>query len=169
MRSMIWVRSASLAILAIASPGCYSFQGGGGLPSHIQTAYVAPVENETTRFGLSEELTQGLLAATRERLGLQLATEESADAIISATVTRFADAAVNLQGQEGVGADVITRRITISATVAIVDAVNNIYIFQQSVVGVGEYEPQSDTDEVGTAVALDNLVQQVVDGAQSQW
>jgi hypothetical protein len=153
---MSWVKRLSLLALAGVA-GCYSFSGGGGLPSHIKTAYVEPAENQTTRFGISEVLTQQLLEAAQDRLGLMLAAEEQADAVIRVTVSRYSDQAVNFQAEEGVGANVFTRRITVTATVEILDIVN------------GEYQPDVQTEDEGTALALENLVQKIVDGAQSQW
>jgi len=65
---------------------------------------------------------------------------------------------------------VFQRRVTISATVEILDRVNNVVIWSsQGLSGAGEYDPETETEEQGTIVALENLVQQVVDGAQSQW
>jgi hypothetical protein len=166
---MSWVKRLSLLALAGVA-GCYSFSGGGGLPSHIKTAYVEPAENQTTRFGISEVLTQQLLEAAQDRLGLMLAAEEQADAVIRVTVSRYSDQAVNFQAEEGVGANVFTRRITVTATVEILDIVNREYIYESSSVsGTGEYQPDVQTEDEGTALALENLVQKIVDGAQSQW
>jgi hypothetical protein len=166
---MTWVRRVSPAVLLL-STSCYSFSGGGGLPGHIRTAYVAPINNETTRFGLSEILTQELLDAARERLGLRLAAEAEADAIIRASIQRYSDDAVNFEAREGVGADVFQRRVTISARVEIFDVSRGESIWTNgALVGVGEYEPDSGTEDEGTEVALENLVQKIVDGAQSQW
>jgi hypothetical protein len=163
--------AAVAAVLALAIlGGCYSFSGGGGLPSHIQTAYVAPVENQSTRFGLSESLTEQLLEAARQRLGLRLADEQDADAVIRATIRSFTDDAVNFDAVDGVGADIFQRRVTIAATVEIVDRqADEIIWSSQGLSGAGEYEPGSETEEQGTQVALENLVQKIVDGAQSQW
>ena len=166
---MSWVKRLSLLALAGVA-GCYSFSGGGGLPSHIKTAYVEPAENQTTRFGISEVLTQQLLEAAQDRLGLMLAAEEQADAVIRVTVSRYSEQAVNFQAEEGVGANVFTRRITVTATVEILDIVNREYIYESSSVsGTGEYQPDVQTEDEGTALALENLVQKIVDGAQSQW
>lgn len=167
---MTWVVRLSGLALALQAAACYSFSGGGGLPSHIKTAFVEPAENQTTRFGLSEALTQQLLEAAEDRLGLRLAAQEEADAIIRVTVRRYSDDAVNFQAQEGVGANVFTRRITIGAEVEILDLINRERIFHStSVAGTGEYQPDSQTEDEGTALALENLVQKIVDGAQSQW
>lgn len=162
-------KTASLIALVLLS-GCYSFSGGGGLPSHMQTVFVAPVDNQSTQFGLAESLSEELLRAARQRLGLRLSSEIDADAIITATIRRYADDAVNFNAIGGVGADVFQRRVTISASVEILDVANNAYIWSsQGLTGAGEYEPGSETEEQGSIVALENLVQQIVDGAQSQW
>lgn len=165
---MSWKHRASLWLLLCSA--CYSFSGGGGLPSHVKTAYVAPVGNQTTRFGISETLTQALLDAARERLGLRLASESDADALIRVSIRRYSDEAVSFQGREDVGAEVFQRRVTISASVEIVDnATQEVIWSAPAVSGVGEYEPGNETEEAGMKVALENLVQKIVDGAQSQW
>jgi len=140
------------------------------LPSHIRTAYVAPIDNQSTQFGLSESLSEELLQAARQRLGLRLASETEADAIITATIRRYSDDAVNFNAVAGTGADVFQRRVSISASVEILDRENNEIIWSsQSLTGAGEYEPRIETEEQGSIVAIENLVQQIVDGAQSQW
>lgn len=159
-----------LGLLVVLSAACYSFHGGGGLPGHIRTGYVAPVENETPRFGLSETFTQELLDASRSRLGLRLTSEVDADAVIRASITRFSDDAVAFEARDGVGADVFQRRVTIVARVEILDAVRQEVLWtSSSVTGTGEYAPDSETEDVAIEVALENLVQRVVDGAQAQW
>lgn len=169
-RSRIVRSCVAILTAALVVGGCYGFSGGGGLPAHIRTAYVDPVTNETTRFGLSETLTERLLEAARRRLGLRLASESEADAIIRATVRQYSDNAVNFQASEGIGANVFLRRITIGARVEIYDAVQDEIVWQSAAVsGVGEYEPENETEEAGVDLALENLVQKIVDGAQSQW
>ncbi|MFQ5746654.1 MAG: LPS assembly lipoprotein LptE [Gemmatimonadota bacterium] len=147
----------------------YTFAGGGGLPSRIHTVSIPPVENETTRFVLTERFTQGLLDAARGRLGVKLAPETTADAIIRATITRYDDRALNFQAQEDVGAEVFQRRVTISARVELYDATRKEILWSAPVSGVGEYAPDTETEDVGQELALENLIQKVVDGAQSQW
>lgn len=165
--------AALLTVAGAAVAGCvYGFQGGGGLPAHIETVYVAPVENETTRFALTDQLTQGLLDAVTGRLGAQLASEGDADAVIRARLTRYSDQAMNFQAREGQAAEVFQRRISISANVSIVDLTGEeerpIWS-SSSVSGSGEYAPDQETEGVGVELALENLIQEIVNGAQSQW
>ncbi len=170
---MTFPKRASLAVVltALAASGClYSFSGGGGLPQHIQTVYVPPVDNQTARFTLTERLTQALLEAVRGRLGGQVAAEEQADAVVRVSLTGYDDQAMNFEAREGVGADVFQRRITLVASVEIVDQVRDQTLWSSgSVRGTGEYAPEQETEETGIELALENLLQKIVDGAQSQW
>ena len=162
---------AALAMI-VGLTGCnYTFSGGGGLPSHIETVYVPPIENRTTQFALTQEFTDRLLEAVRRNLGVQLAAEAEADATIVAELSRYSDTAMNFQGVEDVGAAVFQRRVSIVAEVQIIDRSKNEIIWNgNGVTGQGEYSPSDPAGEAaGQDVALTNLVQKIVDGAQSQW
>lgn len=163
--------ATAVAAVALVVTGClYSFSGGGGLPSHIESVYVPPVENETTRFALTEQLTQGLLEAVRGRLGARVAAEGAADGVVRVTLNRFSNEAMNFEAREGQGADVFQRRVTISASAEILDRVNDRTIWSSSSVeATGEYAPEEQTEEAAVQLALENLIQKIVDGAQSQW
>ncbi|MFC1531460.1 LPS assembly lipoprotein LptE [Gemmatimonadota bacterium] len=159
-------------VATIGMIGCnYTFAGGGGLPSHIETVYVPPVDNNTTQFALTQTFTDKLLEAVRRNLGVQLAAEAEADATIVAELSRYTDLAINFQGVEDVGAAVFQRRVSIVARVQIIDRSKNEIIWNGTgVSGEGEYSPADPAGEsTGQEVALDNLVQKIVDGAQSQW
>ncbi|MCL7936535.1 MAG: LPS assembly lipoprotein LptE [marine benthic group bacterium] len=161
-----------VALAAVAAlSGCnYTFSGGGGLPSHVETIYVAPVDNQTTQFALTEPVTQELLDAATGRLGAQLGPEESADATVLTTLSRYDDTAVNFASQEQVGAEVFQRRIRLSARVEIIDNTRNEIIWSGgSVTGIGEYTPETELETRGQELAIKDLVQKIVDGAQSQW
>lgn len=156
---------------AVAAGGCpYGLTGGGGLPAHVNTLYVAPIENETPRFVLTGRLTEDLLEAARDRMGAQIAGQSEADAIVRASITGFRDDALDFQAREDVGAEVFERRVTVTASVEIVDVTRDEIIWSSSSVsGQGEYAPGEDPEDIGIDLAIEDLVQRVVDGAQSQW
>jgi hypothetical protein len=165
------IRSSVSLLLVFGAGACnYTLSGGGGLPSHVNTIYVAPIDNQTTQFALTEEVTRELLDAATGRLGAQLGPEESADATVVTTLTRYDDTAVNFASQEEVGADVFQRRIRLSASVEIIDNTRNEIIWSGgSVTGIGEYTPETELETRGQELAIKDLVQKIVDGAQSQW
>lgn len=170
MRGKRPIRRLVVLLLASSVAGaCYSFTGGG-LPPHIRTIYVLPIENRTAQFELTEPLTRQLTDAVRGRLGVQLAARENADAEIRAEIIRYDDAATNFSGIEDVGAQIFQRRVTIGARVEIVDLTRNEIVWDGSgVTGTGEYAPDSETEQTGQNLALENLIQKIIDGAQAQW
>ncbi len=158
-----------MSLLPVLAACNYGF-AGGGLPPNINEVYVTPIENRTTQFSLTDPFTQGLLDAVRSRLGVQLASRDNADAEIRAELTRYIDQASNFAGREDVGAEVFQRRVSITARVEIVDLASNEIVWSgTSVNGVGEYAPDTESEKVGQELALENLIQKIIDGAQSQW
>lgn len=167
--SSMW-RLASLALLAVAGCGVYSLSGGGGLPGHIDSVAILPVDNQTTQFTLTQELTQALLDNIPGRLGLRPADEGSADSILRGTITRYDDRAVNYQ-PDPQGPVIFQRRVDITVSIEIYDVTQEQVLWSHRALSAsGEYQPdegQSETD--GRMLAIDNLIQAIIDGAQSQW
>lgn len=162
---------ASVLVVLLSTGGCvYGFSGGGGLPEHIRTVAVPPVQNETPQVEITDQLYQSLLEAMRGRLGAQLASEGQADAIVRATITGYDDQALNFQAREGQGAEVFQRRVTVRASVEIYDVTRDEMLWSSgSVTGAGEYAPEEETDATGRLVAIQNIIDKIVNGAQSQW
>lgn len=166
-------RLSALAALLVAAgaSGCmYSFQGGS-FPSHIRTIAVIPFENETTRLELTQELHDAMLRNLPRSLGIRQAGQDVADAVVRGRITGYNLSTPNYRaGAEGGRAQVLQRQVTISVAVEIVDLVNNEILWENTGVrGEGPYLEQTETEEVGKTVAIDLLVQRIVDGAQSNW
>jgi hypothetical protein len=162
-------RKALLALLGIALlSGCnYGFRGGGGFPSHVRTVYVERFENQTVQFNLENELYTKLLDELPRRLGVRTAGREVADVIVSGRVVRYDDAAPNYR--PGERTEVLQRQVQVTLAVEVVDIRRNVILWESSgVTGKGEYS-SSQTDAVGKASAIENLVQRIIDGVQSQW
>ncbi|NIR43203.1 MAG: LptE family protein [Gemmatimonadetes bacterium] len=155
--------------MALAGCGVYSFTGGGGLPGHVDSIAILPFENQTTQFTLTQELTQKLTDVLPGRLGVRLADERSADAVVRGQITRYNESAVNYQPDPG-GPVVFQRRVDISVSVEIFDTTEEQVLWSSaSLTASGEYLPDSQTEEVGRQLAIDNLINAIIDGAQSQW
>lgn len=166
-RSVI-VRSAVLA-LALSLGGClYGFQGGGGFPSHIRTVYIAPFENQTNQFDIDQEIARQLSEALPRSLGVRLAGEQAAEAIVRGRITRYDDVARNYV--PGETTQVLQHQVEISVAIEMVDVRRNEILWDSpGVIGRGEYRPDSQPDRVGRTQAVESLVRQIIDGAQSQW
>jgi len=160
---------ASLSLLASAGCGVYTFTGGGGMPGHINSIAIIPFDNRTTQFTLTQELTQAMQDVVPGRLGLQPATEATADAVVRGTVTRYSDRAVNYQ-PDPAGPVIFQRRVDIAVSIEIYDVrADQVLWANTGLTAAGEYLPESQSEDEGRALAIDNLIQAIIDGAQSQW
>lgn len=161
------LRASLCAVVA----GCsvYSFSGGGGLPGHIDSIAIMPFDNQTTQFTLTQELTQSLSNEIPARLGLKPADQSTANAVLQGMILRYAERAVNYQETPG-GPITFQRRVDITISVEIYDVVEDQVLWSsRSLTASGEYLPDSQTEVVGRQIAIENLVQAIIDGAQSQW
>ncbi len=156
---------------ALLLTGCnYSFVAGSFPPPHIQTIAIEPFENETARFELTAELFDELLRNLPGALGIRTAGADIADAVVRGAITRYDVVAPNYRaGQPGQPATVLQRQVNIAVRVQIVDLVENVILWESnSVTALGEFAEGS-PEEGGRAKAIELLVQEIVDGAQSNW
>ena len=160
---------ASLSALALG--GCLYGFAGGGLPPNIKTVAVLPFDNQTPEPTLTQEIAVAVREAVEGRLGLRQASERQADAVVRGTITRYEpDLPVAYTGEEQNGGRVtVTRRqLQISVSVEILDQDGGKPLWQRSgLLLKGDYDPGQEAE--GRRKALDELVTNIVEGAQSQW
>jgi pyrrolidone-carboxylate peptidase len=147
--------------------GCLYGFAGGGLPN-IKTVAILPFENQTPEPALTKEVNDAVLEAFQGRLGLRPAAERNADAVVRGRVVRYEpDVALSFRAGEG-RTDVTQRQVQITVDVEIVDQREGKTLWQrQGLTVAGEYQPPQEA--AGRKVALEKLVHDLVDGAQSQW
>ena len=169
-----WARRAALAVVFLTTgslTGClYSFRAGSFPPEHIRTIAIEPFENQTTRFELSAELYDQLLRNLPSALGIRTAGMDVADAVVRGSINRYDVVAPNYRaGQPGQPATVLQRQVNVSVSVEIVDLVENVILWESSnVTALGEF-PEGAPEDGGRMRAIELLVQEIVDGAQSNW
>jgi len=158
----------SLAGTAGASACLYGF-AGGGLPPHIKTVAILPFDNDTPEPILTREIAEAVREALEGRLGLRVAPEASADAVVRGRIVRYdPDSPLSYQAQQGRAPDVTQRQVQLVVDVEIVDQKAGRPLWQRSGLTVtGEYRPPDERS--GRDVALKKLVNDIVEGAQSQW
>ncbi len=159
--------AVAASTLTIALAGCLYGFAGGGLPN-IKTVAILPFDNQTPEPALTKEVNDAVLEAFQGRLGLRPAGENTADAVVRGRVVRY-DPDVPISFQPGQGrTDVTRRQVQITIDVEILDQREGKTLWQkQGLTEVGEYQPPQETE--GRKIALQKLVNDLVDGAQSQW
>lgn len=149
--------------------GClYSLSGGGGLPRHIRTVAVIPFENETANPEVSAELHLDLRKSFTDRLGLREAPEGRANAVITGTVKRYEpDVPVGFSA-DPTRTTTARRRVQLVVDVKIVDQTTGRTLFERAgIQAEGEYAERAEA--AGRKQAIERIVNDIIEGAQSQW
>ena len=159
-------RSAAIGAL-LASACAYGFSGGG-LPSHVRTVAVLPFSNETASPDLTREVTDAVREGLSKRLGLRDASEEKASAIARGSIVRYeVDVPVAYSANPN-QATATRRKLQIVVDVELYDQVQGKTIWQKkSIIGEGEYSERFEAE--GQKLAINRIVNEIIEGAQSQW
>jgi lipopolysaccharide assembly LptE-like protein len=156
--------AASLTGLWLA--GCIYGFAGGTLPN-VKTVAILPFENDTPEPALTQEVSEAVRQAFEGRLGLRVAPEATADALVRGRIARY-DPDVPIALLPGQGEVTVTKRkVQLAVDVEILNQREGTTVWKRQVLVDGEYNPGRESE--GRKVALDKLVNQIVDGAQSQW
>lgn len=156
--------------LALSVTGCvwrYSLHGGG-LPDHIKNVAILPFENQTAATELQRELSEGLRKAFSSRLGLREATEDKASAVVRGTIVQYdIDVPVAFSANPA-AATSARRRLQIRVDIEIYDQVRGRVLWTKK--GMSADGDYAENDEAaGRRQALERIINDVIEGAQSQW
>jgi hypothetical protein len=164
-------RRAAILLLLLCMAACnYTLQAGGGLPEGIRTVFIETFENQTDNFELQSQLNSALTQELPRALGLRLAGETAADAVVRGRITRYNDAAQAYRPGETGTIDVQQHQVEITVAIEVVDVRNNVILWDsQGLIGRGQYRPDSQQPRAAYLQAIESLRQQIIDGMQSQW
>jgi hypothetical protein len=133
---------------------------------------VRPFENSTVQPLLETDIQRELQTSFPRNLGVRLAEEALADAVVRGRVVGYDEVAASV-GRAQAGSEqvpVAQRQIRITYDAEIYDLKEDKRIWSvqgQSV--TGNFQPDSESPTVGRARAIRELVTRLVEGAQSQW
>lgn len=163
-RSGISIVSAITLALAAGCHFPYGFNGGG-LPPNIHTMAIMPFENHTPSPNVQQELLAQMRTELRRRLGVRDAPEDKADAIVRGVIVEYVpDIAVAYSTQ----ATSARRKLQITIDVEIYDVGKGKVLYsRKGLRREGEYAERADAE--GRRLAIEQLVNDVIEGAQSQW
>jgi hypothetical protein len=161
----------TLLAAAALSSCLYSFQAGAGFPDYVKTVAIVPFENETTRPEVTDELFAQLLREFPRSQGLQPAGEDVADAVVRGVIRQYDVSTPSYRaGAAGEVPTVLQRQVRIMVEVQIINLADNEILWESRGLSVqGEYLEESETEDIGRAIAIELLVQRIIDGAQSNW
>lgn len=140
----------------------------GAFPSHVRTMAVVPFDNQTPSPELQDELHESMRAELQKRLGVRDAAQDRAHALVRGTIVSYdADVPVAFSAdpRQAVSA---RRRLQITVDVEILDQTNGKVLWQRKGLRAeGEYAESAEL--VGRRQAIARIVNDIIEGAQSQW
>jgi lipopolysaccharide assembly LptE-like protein len=163
------LRSGAYSLVLVALTACFPYGfTGGGLPSHIRTVAILPFENQTATPELPRELTDALRTRLHDRLGLRDASEAKANAIVRGVIQRYEiDIPIGYSANNK-QATTAKRLLQLVVDIEMVDQVTGKTLWQRKgLLAEGQYEEHGEPD--GRKQAIDRIVTDVIEGAQSQW
>jgi hypothetical protein len=156
--------------LLTAVAGCgvrYGFSEGA-FPAHVKTMAVLPFENQTSAPELQSELFENMRKELQKRLGVRDAVQDKADALVRGSIVSYdADVPVAFSAdpRQAVSA---RRKLQMVVDVEILDQTTGKVLWQRKGLrGEGEYSERAEQD--GRRQAISKIVNDIVEGAQSQW
>ncbi len=156
-----------LVALLLQSACLYGF-AGGGLPDHIDTVAVLPFDNDTPVSVIPRELLDALRPDIESRLGLRSVAEARADAIVRGRITRYDPDIPIAYSADPNRQTAARRRLEIAVDVEFLDQTTGKTLWQRrGLVAQGDYDERQEDD--GRRRAIEQLVRDIIDGAQSQW
>lgn len=159
------IRSAFLFLVAGCMP--YGF-AGGGLPSGVHTFSVATFENQTATPQLPKELTDALRARIRDRLGLRDASEAKANALVRGTIQRYEiDIPVGYSASNK-QQTTATRSLELRVDIEMLDQISGKTLWQKKG-ALAQVSYQEGGEPAARKRAIDQIVNDLIEGAQSQW
>jgi hypothetical protein len=163
--------AVSSFLIALTLSACWGVRygfAGGGLPSNIRTMAVLPFDNQTTSPEVQRELLDIMRRELQRRLGVRDAAESRADAVVRGVISAYdvdVPVAVSANPNQAVSA---RRRLQVTVDVEIVEQDNSRVLFQRKGMrGEGDYDERAEPE--GRRKAIDKIVNDIVEGAQSQW
>lgn len=157
-----------LLVAASLLSGCVYGFAGGGLPPSVRSVAIIPFENQTSSAELQQEFMTRLRRTLKARLGVREAGEAQANAVVRGTITRYEPdipIAFSAARTESVAA---RRKLMLVVDIEIYDQVAGRVLWaRKGMAAEGEYSERAEPE--GRRLAIEKLVNDVIEGAQSQW
>ena len=156
-----------MLLMALFAGGCsYSFTSG--LPSHIKSVAVPLLANETTEFGVAEEITDQLIAALVKDGTLRVVADEAdANSVLMGTIRTYSEETYEYTRDEQVDQLIIR----IGVQVRFMDRVRDEVLWESpQIFGSAVYDNSGpDARDTGLQEAVTLVVDEILSGIVAGW
>jgi Lipopolysaccharide-assembly len=148
--------------------GCLYGFAGGGLPPSVRTIAIIPFDNQTPSAELQQEFMARLRRELRARLGVREAGEAQASAVVRGLITRYEPDIPIAFSSDRTQSVAARRKLMLTIDIEIFDqSAGRVLWARKGMTAEGEYAERAEAE--GRRQAIEKLVNDVIEGAQSQW
>ena len=165
--STTWL-GVALLIANFGASACYKFAGSGGFPSDLKTVAIVPFDNQTPSPEVQRDLNEAIRKSFHDRLSLRDAPEDRADVIVKGVITQYeADVPAGISANTS-QVNVSRRRLQLVVNIEITNTKTGKSLLKQDgMQSEGAYAEGKEAD--GRKLAIETLVDQMIQRSQSQW
>lgn len=161
------VLAAFAACAVLLTNGCRYSLNGGGLPTDIKSVAIIPFDNDTPSPELQQELNAALRTAVLSKLGLKEAGEDKASAVVRGKIVKYDLDVATAFSANPAQATSSRRQLQVVVHVEIFDQIHNHVMMTKDYTEIGDYPEGGEAS--GRKQAIDKIVSDVIQGAQSNW
>jgi Lipopolysaccharide-assembly len=155
-------------VIGAGLSGCLYGFAGGGLPPSVRTIAIIPFDNQTASAELQQEFMARLRRELRSRLGVREAGEAQASAVVRGLITRYEPDIPIAFSSDRTQSVAARRKLMLTIDIEIFDqSAGRVLWARKGMSAEGEYAERAEAD--GRRQAIEKLVNDVIEGAQSQW
>lgn len=155
----------SIITVILVQCAFYSFKGS--LPPHLKTVAIPLFENQTSEFGISEQLTDIIIDQFNGDGSLKMTEGSNADVYIQGSIVSISDRAGAFNRQEQVE-DI---KIYVTVQVECTDQVKRQQMWSERVTQYGSYDPAEGIEgrELAYDEAFEKISEQILNKTVSNW
>ncbi|MEP6833193.1 MAG: LPS assembly lipoprotein LptE [Gemmatimonas sp.] len=158
----------ALGASALSVSACYKFAGSGGFPTDLKTVAILPFDNLTPSPEVQRELNDAVRKSFHDRLSLRDAPEDRADVIVKGVIAQYdTDVPTGISANSAQVA-VSRRTLQLLVNIEVLNTKTGKSLFKQDGMrSEGQYAEGKEID--GRKLAIESLVDQIIQHSQSQW
>lgn len=138
--NMAYVKISFITFFGLVITGCGFYSLKGSIPAHIKSISLSPVVNESSEFGVSENLEIKLTDRLISDNALEVTGEDIADSRLNVIITSVKDQPYTISTPSDLEYEVVDEwRITISTKVVWYDLTRNEPLFEKNMSDWGAY------------------------------
>lgn len=162
VRTKLLILAVTVAVV-VSGCGVYSFSGSMG--SGIKSIAVPVFENKSLEYGISDELTSGVIDRFVTDNTLKVLPRSKADAVLEGLVNRYERVAYTFDEND----QVQEYKVNISVSVKLIRSDGSSMWEEQAMIAYGIYKADEEAEEDGKTRAIEKIAEDIVNKTIRDW